>query len=491
MGCGASSTKGPASKPVKKDQATKVVAAGGTSATLFVDNNKGRKIIEVYKFGKKSEKLGEGSYGSVSKAEHKETGKIRAVKTISKAQTTDPNKLSAEIAVMKMMDHPNICKLFETFEDARNVYLVMELCEGGELFDRIIELNRMTERQAAIVMQNMFRALFYMHSVSVCHRDLKPENFLFTDKKPVEEATLKLIDFGLARGFKKNEILRTKAGTPFYVAPEVLTGKYGESSDLWSLGVIMFVLLCGYPPFHGQTDDEVLRQVKVGKLIFEAKDWQGISDDAKELVRGLLTRTPTERLTADQALNHIWTKEHAPKGSNSALQTGTVDNLRSFRSQNKLKKAALQVIAGQLKEDQIKALREAFMNLDENGDGLLSLAELKVGLDKAGLTDIAPELKEIMSGIDADGSGVIDYTEFLAASLDKHCYVEEDVCWQAFRVFDKDGSGKISKEELSHVIADDGVKALFAKDMEALMKEVDMDGDGEIDFQEFMQMMRK
>merc|ERR1712190_693559 len=172
----------------------------------------------------------------------------------------------------------------------------------------------------------------------------------------------------------------------------------------------------------------------------------------KNLIRMLLKMNPRDRYTAEQALNHEWIKNKAPKASNVSLQSNFVDNLRGFRSQNKLKKAALHIIAGQLNEDQIKALRETFMALDGNGDGLLTANEMKEGLAKAGLKEIPPDLQQILEDVDSDGSGVIDYTEFLAATLDKRSYVKEDVCWSAFRVFDRNGDGSISKEELKQVL---------------------------------------
>jgi len=467
----------------------KDVKAGGIAHAAFIIENTG-KITEQYSLDKK--KLGEGSYGSVSKATNLSTKAIRAVKTISKAQMKNPERFKQEIAIMKMMDHPNIVKLFESFEDHRNIYLVMELCSGGELFDRIIESGHFTEVQAAILMQQIIRAIYYMHENKVCHRDLKPENFLFMTKEPIEKNFLKIIDFGLSCKFTQGQALSTKAGTPYYVAPQVLAGNYDQLSDLWSCGVIMYVLLCGYPPFFGDTDSEVLAKVRLGNFIFQQSDWKNISEDAKTLIRNLLKMNPRDRYTAEQALNHEWIKNKAPKAQGVSLQSSFVDNLRGFRSQNKLKKAALHVIAGQLSDDQIKALRETFMQLDKNGDGLLTPAELKDGLAKAGLKEIPPDLQAILEDVDSDGSGVIDYTEFLAATLDKRQYLQEDVCWSAFRLFDRNGDGKISKEELQAVLGDKGVEdALGTKQIAELLKEVDGNGDGVIDFQEFMDMMRK
>jgi len=334
-----------------------------------------------------------------------------------------------------------------------------------------------------------------MHQNNICHRDLKPENFLFTTKDPIEKASLKVIDFGLACKFAPGQNLTTKAGTPYYVAPQVLQGKYDEKSDCWSLGVIMYVVLCGYPPFYGDTDADVLAKVKLGNLTFSAADWKNITDDAKRLVKNLLKMNPKERFSASEALEDIWIKEKAPKSKAVPIGSSLVDNLKGFRSTNKLKKAALYVIAGNLSETQIKGLRDIFMTLDGNGDGLLTATEMKEGIAKANLKETDDELKQLLEAVDSDGSGVVDYTEFLAAALDKKTYMAENQCWQAFRVFDRDGNGKISKAELAHVLNDDGVKEAAngfesGKEIAELLKEVDKNGDGEIDFDEFMAMMK-
>jgi len=446
------------------------------------------KVHEVYIMEDK--KIGEGTYGSVVKGTHQVTKKVRAIKIISKGQMKNIDRFRREIELMKMMDHPNIIKLYESFEDHRNIYLVMELCAGGELFDRIIESGHFTEVQAATLMQQIVRAIYYMHENHVCHRDLKPENFLFMTKDPIEKNLIKIIDFGLSCQFEAGQVLTTKAGTPYYVAPQVLAGKYDQLSDMWSVGVIMYVMLCGYPPFFGETDAEVLAKVRLGNFSFNAADWKNVSEDAKNLIRMLLKMNPRDRYTAEQALNHDWISKKAPKATNVSLQSNFVDNLRGFRSQNKLKKAALHIIAGQLNEDQIKALRETFMALDGNGDGLLTAAEMKEGLAKAGLKDIPIDLQQILEDVDSDGSGVIDYTEFLAATLDKRAYLQEDVCWSAFRLFDKNGDGKISPEELKSVLDNDEVQNLAgAQAIAELMKEIDNNGDGVIDFQEFRHML--
>lgn len=456
---------------------------------MFIFEKAGR-IKDYYEIEKKP--LGVGGYGSVCKGKDKKTSARRAIKAISKSQMKSVKTFKQEISIMKMLDHPNIIKLYETFEDSRNVYLVMELCTGGELFDKIIEAGNFSEIDAAILLQQIIRALYYMHERSVCHRDLKPENFLFQSRGPIAENTLKIIDFGLSCYFMPNEKLRSKAGTPYYVAPQVLAGEYDQSSDMWSCGVIMYVLLCGYPPFHGDTDAEVLKKVRQGNFTFKFSHWKHVTEDAKDLIRCMLKMDPSQRFTAEQALKHPWIQGKAPKATPGlSLQTDFVDHLRNFQSANHLKKAALQIIAGQLSEKQIKAMRDTFVALDANGDGLLTTAEIKVGLKNGGLEELPIDLNQIVEDMDSNGSGVIDYTEFLAATLEKKLYLQEDVCWKAFATFDQNGDGQISLEELKQVLQSDSVEeALGAECIAELMQEVDANGDGTIDFNEFMAMMR-
>jgi calcium-dependent protein kinase len=459
---------------------------GFTRGQLIIDN-KGQ-IKDFYEIDKR--KVGEGSYGSVSKAQNKSTGQTRAVKTLAKACMKNVKRAQQEIAIMKMMDHPNIIKLHESFEDHNSIYLVMELCSGGELFDRIIDAGHFTEVQAAILMQQIVRATYYMHQHHVAHRDLKPENFLFVTKDPIEKNSLKLIDFGLSCSFSAGQVLKSKCGTAYYVSPQVLQGKYDHMCDMWSIGVLMYIMLCGYPPFFGDTDADVMAKVRLGCFSFHAADWKNISDDAKKLIRKLLRMNPTDRYTAEETLNHEWIRKRAPLAKQVTLSVSFVDKLRGFRSHNKLKKAALAIIAQQLNDEKIKQLRDTFISFDANGDGLLTEVELREGLAKAGLKDVPPDLQQILQGVDSDGSGVIDYTEFLAATLDKRAYLQQELCWAAFLLFDKNGDGKISKEELNEVLQSGDADDAAARSMADLVAEVDQNSDGEIDFEEFMHMMR-
>ncbi|KAF8820493.1 calcium-dependent protein kinase CDPK2B [Cardiosporidium cionae] len=467
----------------------KMLSGERLSRSNFIVEQHDRKVHDDYLLENRA--LGQGTYGSVVVGKDRETGAFRAVKTISKSQLKNLDRFRSEISIMKALDHPNIIKLFQTYEDHRSIYLVMELCQGGELFDRIIEKGHFTEKHAAVLMKQIFSALHYLHSNNIMHRDLKPENFLFLHKS--DDSSLKIIDFGLSCRFKPGTFASTKAGTPYYVAPQVLQGCYDYTCDYWSSGVIMYILLCGYPPFYGETDAEVLEKVRLGNFYFSGPEWKRVSEDAKDLIRRLLRINPQERYSAEQALQHVWIRKLIDtEVLTVALPTTLLSNLKGFHAVNRLKKAALTIIAQHLSEKDISNLRDIFVALDVDHSGTLSLQELSEGLMKLGWTEIPPDLQQIIEDVDSDKSGFIDYTEFLAATIDKRLYINESICWEAFRVFDQDGNGKISSEELRKVLGVKDVETIVGRDtVNALINEADLNGDGEIDFDEFMHMMRR
>jgi len=227
-----------------------------------------------------------------------------------------------------------------------------------------------------------------------------------------------------------------------------------------------------------------------GPKFFDDDEWGTISEDAKTLIKHVLTKKVSERATLSQALNHDWVKNLAPRSDNHSLAPNLVNSLQTYHGHSFLKKAALHVIAANLRESQIESLRETFKAMDDNGDGMLSTEELMTGIDGAGVTGVtADDVKRIMNSLDEDGSGFIDYTEFLAAALDARMYEEREVLSEAFAVFDRDGDGTITKEELKAVLSDGSLDCVISKNIDSLLADIDQNGDGSIDFEEFVTMM--
>lgn len=456
--------------------------------TAFARENSGN-VDEVYQFDKA--KLGEGAFGICFKAKCIKTGVARAVKSIDRQRLKNPAKFEHEINIAKQLDHPNVVRLFETFRDAKRFYLVMELCTGRELFDKIVDdaPRGFGEPDAAGYVRQMLAAIGYLHAQRFAHRDVKPENFLLSSD--AADASLKLIDFGLSCQFVPGVGMKSKVGSANYVAPEVLlNASYDEMVDIWSIGVVSFILLCGYPPFGGRNDQQTYALVKRGTFSFRSPEWDNVSQDAKSLLGKMLTKDPQARPAAEELLKEQWltlagTPASVPIGKDFATR------LQQFRAHSRLKKVALTAVAQQLPDESIEPLQRLFKSLDKDGNGTLSPQEVQEGLTQHGL-DIPPALEDILKSIDCNGSGELDYTEFLAATIDKKLYQRQDVCWAAFRIFDLDGDGKITREELQKVLNGGNVQqALGAGQIEKLIKEADINKDGVVDFEEFCKMMEQ
>ena len=444
----------------------------------------------------KIKELGSGSYGKVFRIKNKLTDQICACKELAKKKIADIDKFNIEISIMSKCDHPSIIKLYEIYEDERHIDLVMEECTGGELFDRILSRiesgNLYSEKQAANIFKQMMSAICYCHSQGISHRDLKPENILFLTKD--EDSPIKVIDFGLSKIFGDNNIkkkqikknMQTRVGTAYYVSPEVLKGDYDEKCDIWSAGVILYILLSGDPPFNGENDNDIYRAISKKKYSFPDKEWKNISDDAKDLIKHMLCE-PDVRYTAQQVLNHKWVTQLAPNAQKS-LQSINIENLKNYTKQNKLKKAVLTFIASRLGENDVKNLKEIFQNLDTNKEGTLTLEEIKTGIGKLKNSELKVDINELFKSMDTDHSGRIDYTEFLAACMDKSIYLREERLLEAFKMLDIDSSGKISKEEIKKSLKLDNVDEAS---LDKYIKLYDLNGDGEIDYKEFLNMMNK
>ncbi|CAF2050230.1 BnaA09g44420D [Brassica napus] len=445
------------------------------------------KITDKYILGRE---LGRGEFGITYLCTDRESREALACKSISKRKlrtAVDVEDVRREVSIMSTLpDHPNVVKLRATYEDGENVHLVMELCEGGELFDRIVARGHYTERAAAGVARTIAEVVMMCHVNGVVHRDLKPENFLFANKK--ENSALKAIDFGLSVFFKPGEKFKEIVGSPYYMAPEVLKRDYGPEVDVWSAGVIIYILLCGVPPFWAETEQGVALAILRGVIDFKRDPWPQISESAKSLVRQMLNPDPTKRLTAQQVLAHPWV-QNAKKAPNVPLGDIVRSRLKQFSMMNRFKKKVLRVIAEHLSIQEVEVIKDMFSLMDEDNDGRITYLELKAGLQKVGSQLGEPEIKMLMEVADVDGNGFLDYGEFVAVIIHLQKIENDELFKLAFMFFDKDGSTYIELDELREALTDE----LGEPDVSVLndiMREVDSDKDGRINYDEFVTMMK-
>ncbi|XP_043704835.1 calcium-dependent protein kinase 10-like isoform X2 [Telopea speciosissima] len=445
------------------------------------------RISDKYILGRE---LGRGEFGITYLCTDRETKEALACKSISKRKlrtAIDIEDVRREVAIMSSLpDHPNIVRLRATYEDNDAVHLVMELCEGGELFDRIVARGHYSERAAANVARTVAEVVRMCHEHGVMHRDLKPENFLYANKR--ENAPLKAIDFGLSVFFRPGERFSEIVGSPYYMAPEVLKRNYGPEVDIWSAGVILYILLCGVPPFWAETEQGVALAILRGVIDFKRDPWPRVSESAKSLVRQMLEPDPRKRLTAQQVLDHSWI-QNAKKAPNVPLGDIVRTRLKQFSVMNRFKKKAIRVIAEHLSVEEVEVIRDMFKLMDTDNNGKITYEELKAGLQKVGSQLAEPEMKLLMEVADVDGNGTLDYGEFVTVTIHLQKMENDEHFRRAFMFFDRDGSGYIEMDELRETLTDDSGK-FDDEVLNDIIREVDTDKDGRISYEEFVAMMK-
>ncbi|GMI70465.1 calcium-dependent protein kinase 24 [Hibiscus trionum] len=446
----------------------------------------GENIFDRYEFGKE---LGRGEFGITHQCFDLETGEAFACKRISKAKLrteVDVEDVRREVEIMRHLPkHPNIVAFREAFEDKEAVYLVMELCGGGELFDRIVAKGHYSERAAASVTKSILEIVKVCHDHGVIHRDLKPENFLLADES--ETAPIKAIDFGLSIFYESGERFSDIVGSPYYMAPEVLRRDYGEEVDIWSIGVILYILLCGVPPFWAETEEGIAHAIIKGEIDFQRDPWPRVSSEAKELVKSMLHPNPYDRMTLPEVLEHPWIQNirHCP---NVNLGENVRSRIKQFSLMSKFKKKVLRVVADNLPDDEIDSIIDMFNMMDTDDNGHLSFEELRDGLEKLGHSVDEPDVKMLMESADVDGSGILTYDEFITMAVHLK-RIGDDQLSQAFRFFDKNQTGYIEFDELKEALLQDHNGPNNEQLIKDIMLDVDKDKDDRISYQEFKAMM--
>ena len=465
-------------------------------------------IIEgdITQFYEVQKKIGEGAYGKIYKVKNKQSGDIRAMKQITKTKITDMGKFQTEIKILSMLDHPNIVRLFEVIEDDKYYNLLEELCTGGELLTRA-QNNQLKEKDIARIFNQIMSGVAYIHGMGIAHRDLKLENILFSSEKP--SSPIKIIDFGFSVFLGKNnenskdketenekktvyKRLKSKVGTLYYISPEIIKGNYDEKCDIWACGVILYILLAGYPPFNGNTDKEVYNLITNIKYDFEKERWKNISKYAKELIKNMLTPAKN-RLSAKQVLASKWLEVKLKDDIDENIDT-VLDYRRisKYKSYNELKKAILTFIASRLSNEESSKIRNIFYIIDEDKNGYISYEDFRKYLvNEYDIDDVIENEEELQKGfesVDIDHNNQIDYTEFIAANLDEKIFLKTEKLKEAFRIFDINDNGAIKRDDIIRVMKLENVsnKNEIA---DKIIEENDFDKDGKINFKDFIQIM--
>ena len=470
---------------------TNLLTSGGTNNT-FYDYHK----IKL---------LGQGSFGTVYLVKNKKLNNYFAMKIIEKSSNDEEkeDEIKNEINILRKLDHPNILKINDFFSTKNEYFLITEFCPEGELFYEIKNFAPFDEALAGWYMKQILSAVNYCHKSKIIHRDLKPENILIYQRNKKGFNSIKIIDFGTAILFNKKD--KNLAGSIYYLAPEIISKnrKYTEKCDIWSCGIIMYILLTGKPPFNGDSDEEILKKILQNHLDLEKYPWSVISLKAKDLIKKLLETDTKKRITAEEALNHEWFK---CKQVNTQETSGLfkvknpdllLNNLINYRTDNPLRCAVLAyLIHNNMQLEHVHEAIKLFNKMDLNGDGQISKDELYIGL-KDFLELSGDKLKNnvdiIFNNLDTDHNGFIEYEEFIRAAVNKKIFYSTNYLRFAFDYFDRDKNGCISFDEIKNIFFINEKNKKDSKAKEQLKKcfqDSDINGNGNLTFDEFIKMTK-
>ena len=443
--------------------------------------------------------LGSGSFATVHLVKHNVSGAIRAMKAIKKGSGFDDededNELEIinEINILMKMDHPNIVKIFEFYNSPTHYYLITEYCEGGCLFDLIIKNGPFTEIQASYIMNQLLSVVNYCHKMKIIHRDLKPENIL-VNKNENGFVKIKICDFGTSLCFKRGEIQDKIVGSIYYIAPEVLQKKYNSKCDLWSCGVIMYILLTGVPPFGGSNNQSIIKKILIGEY-----DKTRLAKKCKaciDLIDKLLTKDIKKRIRADAALRHKWFQIYKSKEIRVDIEDPKIieaylRNLKNYKKSSEIQEIALAYLVHNHPElDEVDNACKLFGIIDRKGNGKITKEELYSGLRPFYKNEnLKDDIDKIFENLDTDGSKYLEYEEFVRAAIDKSIFLTDDSMKFAFNYFDKDQKGEITVDDLVSIFSGEELAKNELEKIRKMIKDATSSNDEKIRYKEFCDIM--
>ena len=445
--------------------------------------------------------LGSGSFGCVYEAKNTIFGNTVAMKVIKKDKENelDEQEIRNEIDILKKLSHPNIVKIYEFYVSENHYYIITEFCKEGELFSYI--KNKYSERQLAVLFYQVFSGLWYLHENKILHRDIKLENIMISGKEKdnstgEELFWVKIIDFGTAKIFEKNKKEKDVVGSSYYIAPEVLKQNYNEKCDTWSVGVILYMTLVGRAPFDGKDDEEIIK--KINSVDYNKNEPRLVkhSPEVRDLVSKLLEKNTEKRYSAKEALEHPWFSKFGGRALFSNFDEEEIkpiiDNLLNYSFNSKIQQLVIAFLVHNLPNtDSSILILKLFRYFNKSGNCKLSKEELLNGLyaykPKEEVDKIIDHLFLLLDG---DNDGFVEYEEFLRACIKKKQILTSTYLKYAFKFIDKERTGTLNVQKIINAFVTTPNKLIEAV-FNNTLNNVDKDGDGIIDFEEFQELMLK
>ena len=443
--------------------------------------------------------LGKGSFAKVYLVKHNQTGAIRAMKAIQKASCEDDDEedneyeIINEINILMKMDHPNIVKIFEFYNSPTHYYLITEYCDGGSLFDLIIHNNGpFTEIQTSYIMHQIFSVVNYCHKMKIIHRDLKPENILIY-KNENGFVKIKICDFGTSLMFNRGDIQNQIVGSIYYIAPEVLKKKYNSKCDLWSCGVIMYILLTGIPPFGGSDNKTIIKKILVNE--FDKTKLKKKCKACIDLIEKLLERDVKKRIRAEAALNHKWFKIYKSYEIRVDIEDPKkiefyINNLKNYKKSSEIQEIALAYLVHNNPElEEINNAGKLFEIIDKKGNGKINKEEFYNGLSEFYKSaNLKNDIDKIFENIDIKKDLYIEYEEFVRAAIDRSIFLSSSYLKFAFKYFDRENKGEITVDDLCSIFSGDELSKNEIDKIRKLVQKISLDE--KIRYKEFCTIMK-